>query len=159
MTFRHYPNGSAGAIGAAIRQARRHLCARLADTADSSCTPDDCFVRAFPAVVTAVEVGFRHEENVMESLDYGRLHEHRAENATILAALHRAMPLVEDGDIALGRQLVAALLDLLSLHRLSTDLALATAPRAPAGRTSGRVPRILLHGAGYAASRNRRPAR
>jgi len=155
MTFRHYPNGSAGAIGAAIRQARRHLCARLADTADSSCTPDDCFVRAFPSVVTAVEVGFRHEESVMESLDYRRLHEHRADNATILAALHRAMPLVEDGDIALGRQLVAALLDLLSLHRLSTDLALATAPRSPAGRPGGRVPRILLHGGGHPGGRSR----
>ena len=78
MTFHHYPGGSAGAIGAAIRHARRHLCARLADTADSTCTPDDRFVHAFPAVVTAVEVGFRHEELVMESLDYERLHEHRA---------------------------------------------------------------------------------
>lgn len=149
MTFRHYPQGNAGAIGAAIRQARRRLCARLADTADSSCTPDDCFVRTFPAIVTAVEVGFRHEERVMESLDYARLHEHLAENATILAALHRALPLVEDGDVTLGRQLVAALHDLLSLHRLSTDLALATAPRAPAGRPGGRVPRILLHRAGH----------
>lgn len=82
----------------------------------------------------------------MESVDYVRLHEHRAENATILAALHRAMPLVEDGDILLGRQLVAALHDLLSLHRLTTDLALATAPRPPAGRPGGRVPRSLLHG-------------
>ncbi|WP_314444892.1 hypothetical protein [Massilia timonae] len=155
MTFHHYPGGSAGAIGAAIRHARRHLCARLADTADSTCTPDDCFVHAFPAVVTAVEVGFRHEERVMESLDYERLHEHRAENATILAALHRAMPLVEDGDVTLGRQLVAALLDLLSLHRISTDLALATAPHAPSGRPGGRVPRILLHGGGHAGWRSR----
>ena len=155
MTFRHYPNGSAGAIGAAIRQARRHLCAGLADMADSSCTPDDCFVRAFPSVVAAVEVGFRHEEMVMESLDYERLHAHRAENATILAALHRALPLVEDGDVMLGRQLVAALLDLLSLHRLSTDLALATAPRAPVGRSGGHVPRILLRGGAHAGPRSR----
>jgi len=159
MTFRHYPNGSAGAIGAAIRQSRRRLCARLADTADSSCTPDDCFVRAFPSVVNAVEVRFRHEERIMESLDYRRLHEHRAENAIILAALHRAMPLVEDGDVALGRQLVAALLDLLSLHRLSTDLALATAPQAQAGRPGARAPRILLHGAGHPAGRHRRLTR
>ncbi|WP_306397917.1 hypothetical protein [Telluria beijingensis] len=155
MTFRHYPNGSAGAVGAAIRQARRHLCARLAHTADAGCTPDDCFVRTFPSVVTAVEVGFRHEETVMESLDYERLHEHRAENATILAALHRALPLVEDGDVTLGRQLVAALLDLLSLHRLSTDLVLATTPRTPAGRPGGHVPRILLRGGAHAGSRSR----
>lgn len=155
MTFRHYPGGSAGAIGAAIRHARRHLCARLADTADSTSTPDDCFVREFPAVVTAVEVGFRHEERVMESLDYRRLHEHLAENATILAALHRALPLVEDGDVTLGRQLVAALLDLLSLHRISTDLVLATAPQPPAGRPRGHVPRILLHGGAHPGTRSR----
>ena len=154
MTFHHYPNGSAGAIGAAIRQARRHLCARLADMADSN-TPDDCFVRAFPSVVAAVEVGFRQEEMAMESLDYERLHAHRAENATILAALHRALPLVEDGDVMLGRQLVAALLDLLSLHRLSTDLALATAPRAPVGRSGGRVARILPRGGAHAGPRSR----
>lgn len=155
MSFRHYPKGSAGAIGAAIRQARRHLCARLAATADSSCTPDDCFVRAFPSVVTAVEVGFRHEEMIMESLDYQRLHAHRAENATILAALHRAMPLVEDGDVTLGRQLVAALLDLLSLHRLSTDLVLATASRAPAGRPGAHVARGLLRGSAHSGPRSR----
>jgi len=47
------------------------------------------------------------------------------------------------------------LLDLLSLHRISTDLALATAPHAPSGRPGGRVPRILLHGAGHAGWRSR----
>jgi len=155
MTFHHHPPGSAGAVGAAIRHARRRLCARLADTADSARTPDDCLVRAFPALVTAIEAGFRHEECVMESLDCARLHEHRAENATILAALHRALPLVEDGDVTLGRQLVAALLDLLSLHRISTDLVLATFPRPPAGRPSGHVPRILLRGGPHAGARTR----
>lgn len=155
QTFRHYPGDQPGAMGAAIRHARRHLCARLAGSADSDCMPDDSFVRAFPAIVSAVEAGFRHEELVMESFDYVRLHEHRAENAVILAALHRALPLVEDGDIVLGRQLVAALHDLLSLHRLSTDLALASAPRAPLGRPGGRVPRSLLHHAMQAGWRSR----
>lgn len=155
MTFHHYPRGSAGAIGAAIRHARQHLCVRLSSAADSHSTPDDCFVRAFPSLVSAVEAVFRHEESVMESLGYEHLHAHRAENATVLAALHRAMPLVEDGGVMLGRQLVAALLDLLSAHRLSTDLALATAPPAPAGRPGGRVPRILLHGGAHAAARSR----
>lgn len=145
MTFRRFSDTGAGAIGAAIRHARRHLCARLADCADSACTPDDCFVQAFPSIVTAVEAGFRHEELVMETVDYALLHEHRAENAVILAALHRAMPLVEDGDVALGRQLVEALHDLLSLHRLSTDLVLATAPRAPRAHLRSHVPRLLQH--------------
>ena len=134
MTFHHYPGGGAGAIGASIRHARRRLCARLTATLDPDGTPDAAFVGHFPALIANVEAAFRYEEMVMESLDYARLHEHLAENAIILAALHRALPLVEDGDIALGRQLVAALLDLLSLHRISTDLALVTMPGAPPGR-------------------------
>ena len=134
MGFRHYPGGGTGAIGAAIRHARRRLCERLACALDPVRTPDAHFVREFPVLVARIEAGFRHEETVMELLDYHRLHDHLADNAVVLAALHRALPLIEDGDIALGRQLVAALLDLLSLHRISTDLALATMPGAPPGR-------------------------
>ena len=134
MGFRHYPGGGAGAIGAAIRHARRRLCERLACAIDPVRTPDAHFVREFPVLVARVEAGFRHEETVMELLDYHRLHDHLADNAVVLAALHRALPLIEDGDIALGRGLIAALLDLLSLHRLCTDLALVTMPRTPPGR-------------------------
>ena len=141
LSFRRIPEAGAGALGAAIRHERRRLCARLADSAHA---PDDCFGQIFPSLVAAVEAGFRHEEMVMEKVDYALLHQHRAENATILAALHRAMPLVEDGDLALGRQVVAALHDLLSLHRLSTDLVLALAPRAPLPRLRSHVPRALL---------------
>ncbi|MEM8513945.1 hypothetical protein RCH14_003281 [Massilia sp. MP_M2] len=134
MAFRHFPGGAAGAIGAALRHARRRLCARLAGALDPSGMPNASFVREFPVLVALVEAGFRHEEAMMELLGYQRLHEHLADNAVILAALHRALPLVEDGDITIGRRLVAALLDLLSLHRLCTDLALATIPSLPAGR-------------------------
>jgi hypothetical protein len=134
MSFRRYPGGGAGAVGAAMRHGRRHVCARLAGTLDPARTPDASFVREFPALVALVEAGFRHEETVMELLNYERRHNHLADNAIILAALHRALPLVEDGDIALGRRLVAALLDLLSLHRICTDLALVTMPKVPPGR-------------------------
>jgi len=134
MGFRHYPGGGAGAIGAAMRHARRRLCERLACALDPVRTPDAQFVREFPVLVARVEAGFRHEETVMELLDYERRHDHLADNAIILAALHRALPLIEEGDIALGQRLVAALLDLLSLHRISTDLALVTVPGAPPGR-------------------------
>jgi len=134
MGFRHYPGGGAGAIGAAMRHARRRLCERLACALDPVRMPDAQFVREFPVLVARVEAAFRHEETVMELLDYHRLHDHLADNAVVLAALHRALPLIEDGDIALGRRLVAALLDLLSLHRICTDLALVTMPGAPPGR-------------------------
>jgi hypothetical protein len=139
MAFRHFQGPGAGAIGAALRNARRRLCARLAGALDPSGMPDASFVREFPTLVALVEAGFRHEETMMELLGYHRLHDHLADNAVILAALHRALPLVEDGDITLGRRLVAALLDLLSLHRLCTDLALATIPSLPAGRQSSHL--------------------
>ena len=147
MIFRRLPDTDVdtGAIGAAIRHARRRLCARLATSADLACTPDERFVQSFPSIVTAVEAAFRHEELAMEKVDDTLLHAHRAENATILAALHRAMPLVEEGDTLLGRQLLLALNDLLALHRLSTDLVLARAPRTPAPRLRSRAPRLLLH--------------
>ena len=134
MGFRHHPGAGAGAVGAAMRHARRRLCMRLTCALDPVSTPDASFVREFPALIALVEAGFRHEETIMELLGYERRHDHLADNAIVLAALHRALPLVEEGDIALGRRLVAALLDLLSLHRISTDLALVTMPGAPPGR-------------------------
>ena len=137
------PASSTRAICAAIRHARKHLRTRLLHAAAA---PDECFVREFASMVAAVEAGFRHEEMVMEALASDSLHEHRAENAILLAALHRVTPLVEDGDVNLGRQVLAALHDLLSLHRLTTDLVLATAARPAPGRIRVRGPRAgLVH--------------
>lgn len=139
MTATRIHPSSTRAICAAIRRTRKHLCTRLMHAASA---PDERFVREFPSMVAAIEAGFRHEEMVMEALAYESLHEHRAENATLLAALHRVTPLVEDGDVSLGRQVLAALRDLLSLHRLTTDLALAMAARpAPGSRIRLRAPR------------------
>jgi hemerythrin len=135
------PATSVRAICAAIRHARKQLCSRLLQAASA---PDERFVREFPSMVAAVEAGFRHEEMVMEALAYDSLHEHRAENATLLAALHRVAPLVEDGDVELGRQVLAALRDVLSLHRLTTDLALAMAVRPSPGRIRVRGARAAL---------------
>jgi hypothetical protein len=44
------------------------------------------------------------------------------------------VPAVEYGNLAIGREVVAALRDLLDLHRLTADLALAVAVRPTAGR-------------------------
>ena len=143
MTATRIPASSTRAMCAAIRHARKHLCTRLLHAASA---PDERFVREFPAVVAAIEAGFRHEEMVMEALACESLHEHRAENATLLAALHRVTPLVEDGDVDLGRQVLAALRDVLSLHRLTTDLALAVAARPSPGRIRVRGPRAgMVH--------------
>jgi nucleotide-binding universal stress UspA family protein len=60
-----------------------------------------------------------------------------------MAALHHTLPQVELGDYTLARQLVAALTDILSLHRISADLALPRGPVAAAGpaRMRGRAAR------------------
>ena len=118
---------------AAARHARRILCERIAEAAVA---PDDSLATAFPALVAAVEAGFRREELLMEMLGIDGLHQQRQDNALILSALHHAMPAVERGDLVLGRQVVAALRDLLDLHRLSADLMLAVAdtPQPPPAR-------------------------
>jgi hypothetical protein len=96
----------------ALRRCRRDLCARVAAL---RAQPDDAFVHDFPAVVTAVEAGFRHEETLLELLGDAGLHPRRADNAVILCALHRTLPQVEGGDIALGRQVADALDAVLTL--------------------------------------------
>jgi len=131
---------------AAIRHARRSLCNRLERMAGM---PDEAFCQNFAMVVAEVEAGFRHEETAMEMLGYAHLREHREENAVILRALHRALPEVDAGDCALGRQLVAALRQVLALHRLSADLALSlsvpAAASSQAGRARGRAARTTQH--------------
>jgi hemerythrin len=145
MKAEHTHSRTPRTVCTAVRHARRSLCNRLERMAG---LPDAAFCRAFAPVVAAVEAGFRHEELVMEMLGYEHLREHRAENAVILRALHRAIPQVDGGDCALGRQLVAALRDVLDLHRLSADLALAVSPAAGArmrARVRGRAARATLH--------------
>jgi hypothetical protein len=96
----------------ALRRCRRDLCARVAAL---RAQPDDVFMHDFPAVVTAVEAGFRHEETLLELLGDAGLHPRRADHAMILCALHRTLPQVEGGDIALGRQVADALDAVLTL--------------------------------------------
>jgi hemerythrin len=118
------------------------LCRQIAALAAG---PDDALAHGFAALVAAVEATFRHEELIMETLGYVQLHEHRAENAVVLSALHHVLSDVEQGDHALGRQVLAALDDVLALHRLSADLALAVAPPAADVRARGHAARATLH--------------
>ena len=153
MKFRHI-HMPPWAACLALRHRRRLLLGR----AGALCAAADAdFARHFPGFVAAVEAGFRHEELAMEMLGYARLREQREENAVILSALHRALPQVDAGDCALGRQLVAALRDVLALHRLSADLALSlsvpAAASSLAGRARGRAARTTQHVAGRRAIR------
>lgn len=114
---------------AALRRARKALFARMQRHV---LLPDDQFCAAFEAVVAAIEADLAHEERVMEALAFDGLHERRAANALLLASLHRIVTQVETGNAALGRAALAASGDVLSLHRLTTDLALVLARPASA---------------------------
>jgi hypothetical protein len=101
------------AARAALDHSRQVLCARVA-TLQSQ--PDAAFIDAFPAVVAAVEIGFRHEEMLLDRIGGTCLRTRHADDAVILCALHRVTPCIERGDIALGRQVAAALGAVLSLR-------------------------------------------
>jgi hemerythrin len=119
-------------ICAALRHARKSLCNRVELVAEA---PDQQFEQEFPALVREIEAAFRREQLVMEMLGFPRLRERLEEDAVVLGALHRVTPQVEQGELALGREVAATLRDLLDLHRLTADLALAMAiPSAASGR-------------------------
>lgn len=81
--------------------------------------PDRSLACAFSSLVAAVDCAFRQEENLMEETAYAGLHAQRKDNALILSALHHADARVACGEIAIGREVIAALPGLLSLHRLT----------------------------------------
>lgn len=113
-------------------EARRQMAIwmeRLADTAD------DQFADGFTHLIASVEASFRDEESAMEALHYPSLRSHREQHARALGALHHAQPHVEEGDIGLGREALELLQKWLLMHRLTMDLALASAARE---RTGGR---------------------
>lgn len=133
------------AVCAVLRHARATLFRRVAQAAAA---PDRPFADGFPALVVAVEAWFRDEERAMEALGIAGLRERRRNDALVLSALHRVAPAVEDGEVGAGRELVAALRDLLALRCGSADLVLARAalqgrprpcpPRAAADRARRR---------------------
>lgn len=114
-----------------VHQALRHRIREL------QAGTDDDFARGFSHMVATVEAGLRHEETLLEALGDRHLRERTAENAMILCALHRVAPTVETGQVEPGRQLAAALEQMLALHRLSGVL--ATSRRAAPFRLHGRA--------------------
>ncbi len=112
LLHRLYPQ----AIIRALTLTRQRLLIQVKDTGSQ---PDEHFPHAFAKLVVAVESAFCQEESLMEAAAYPGLHEQRRDNALLLRALHHAAVQVETGNIAIGREVTAALPDLLSLHRLS----------------------------------------
>jgi len=130
------------ALCAALRHDRKQLCRRVAALAAA---PDDALAHGYAALVAAVEAVFRHEELILETLGYARVHAQREENAVVLCALDRVLPDVEGGDAALGREVLCALAGVLDLHRLNADLALALAAGPADPRARGRAARATQH--------------
>lgn len=139
----------------ALAHARKGL---LAQVEAARREPDQGFPAAFERLVAAIEAGFRHEETLMDTIGFPGVREQRRDNALLLNALHHAAPRVEAGDIGLGREVVAALSGLLSLHRFCGLRVLATARGAVLALRRGRSPGPL---AGHAQARAaaRRPHR
>ncbi len=118
--MQHFPHFSKPASEAphvlvqALAQARKRMAEPVNAAQRAS---DQGFPAAFTHLVAAVEAAFRHEEALLEGSGYAGVHEQRRDNALLLNALHHAAARVEGGDIGLGREVVAALPGLLSLHR------------------------------------------
>lgn len=118
------PSSSPHTAAAALRHARKLLFVRIHQL---GAEPDAAFCAAFQTIVAAIEADLAHEAKVMEALAFDGLHERLAENALLLASLHSVVMAVEAGDALLGRATLSACADLLSMHRLTTDLALLLA--------------------------------
>ena len=113
------------AIHTALQHMRNTLCGHIRAMLGAD---DAGFIHRFPELVAAIEAGFRHEETILERRSDARLHARREDNATILRALHRIAPQVELGNVSPGRQIAAALHQVLSAHGLTADLALLSRP-------------------------------
>lgn len=96
---------------------------------------DTEFPSEFTRLVASVERDFRHEERLMEDLDYPGIQAHREQHARVLGALHHVAPRVLEGDIALGREAVELLPQWFLVHLSTMDAALACAMETaePAG--------------------------
>lgn len=119
-----------------LAHARKLLLAQVRTVAGE---PDERFPAAFVHLSAAVEAVFRREEALMEATGFSGVHEQRRDNSLLLNALHHAVPLVEAGDLGVGREVVAALPDLLSLHRFCGLRVLATARGAVLALRRGRA--------------------
>lgn len=127
----------------AMARTRKRLLVLVGDVAAE---PDERFAAAFTRLVAEIEAAFRNEETLMEAAGFSDLREQRRDNALLLAALHHALAQVEGDRPATGRDALAALPDLLSLHRFSGLRVLAAARRGFLAQRRARAAGPLRHG-------------
>jgi hypothetical protein len=140
-----FPAQRARGVVRAMTLARNDMLVQVRATARE---PDAGFPAAFGRLVDAIEAIFRTEENLLEMARSERVHAQRQDNALLLAALHHAASRVDAGKLGIGRELVAALPDLLSLHRFAALRALVARARRQ-GDSAGPAPHQVRHAFGY----------
>jgi hemerythrin len=90
--------------------------------------PDKDLADGLPRLCARLEIDFREEEDVMESLDLPDIREHREEHARVLSALHH----VSVGEPAEAREALMLLPQWFEVHLATMDRSLAAGLR-PAG--------------------------
>jgi hemerythrin len=113
----------------------RALQAAIVYTAE---TRDDNLALAFGELLDTIERQFRHEEDLMETIDLPSLHCHREQHMRVLGALRLAATGIE-AQPWLARHAVDLLADWIELHAQTQDTVLALAlelVEGPPGKTS-----------------------
>ncbi|MES2160299.1 MAG: hemerythrin family protein [Pseudomonadota bacterium] len=84
---------------------------------------DEDFSAGLAQLIECLEDDFRHEEALMEAIDYPALRSHREQHARVLASLHHQ----ENGATKSGRAAVGLVLPWFHAHLATADTALAIA--------------------------------
>ncbi|GGC13383.1 hypothetical protein [Pseudoduganella buxea] len=109
---------------AALDMAHRAL---FAEWRRIAALPTPAFAPAFHAAVAMLERDFREEEDLMEEMDFPGLACHREQHARALSGLHHAAAMLAEGKDKPARHAIVLLLDWLTIHIGTLDLALAVA--------------------------------
>ena len=104
----------------------------------TSATRDDNLALAFGELLDTIERQFRHEEDLMETIDLPSLHCHREQHMRVLGALRLAEAGIE-AQPWLARHAIDLLADWFELHAQTQDTVLALAlamAETPSGKSS-----------------------
>jgi hemerythrin-like metal-binding protein len=95
------------------------------DLARTAALEGESFAAACSAIIAGIEHDFRHEEDLMEGIDYPALGPHREQHARVLGGLHHAEAALLRGDAAPARRCMELLPQWLELHIATQDAPLA----------------------------------
>lgn len=108
----------------AMDDAHKALVNELAHLATAG---DDQFADGFFALIAALELDFREEEELMRQINFPSPQSHHDEHARVLNGLLYVSPSVSMGDLAPGREVIRQLPQWFLNHLSTMDLMLAVA--------------------------------